>query len=318
VRPGRTRAAALAAAAAVAFCRAACAGSGTTAASFLLTDLGARSVGMAGAFTAVADDNEALFHNPAGLALLSRTEAELGYISAPAGASYQHFSFAHPIGRTWTTALGFNYSTTGSIGRTDAAGADIGSYAGTGLVGELAAAKDLGRGLRLGGGAKVVRQTLDDRAATVSAFDAGLLYDYQRLRLGAAVKDAGPDVKLLNDASPLPRTMKFGASYRLRQGLVFAADALQTRGDAWQGALGGELRLKGTDTIDYLAFRLGYKLRGLDQGAGPDITGGFGVLIAHSYALDLAFLPFGDMGTLSVVSLSARFGSGRAAAAVAP
>lgn len=311
MRLGGARFAALAFLVAAAWCPAARAESGNVGANFLLMDLGARSVGMAGAFTAVADDNEALFHNPAGLALLVRKEAEIGYIAAPENVSYQHLSYAQPLGRTWTAALGVNYVTTGNIDRTDAAGVPMGSYAGTGLVGELAAAKDLGRGLRLGVGAKLVRQTLDDRAASVSAFDAGALYEYERLRVGAAVKELGQDVKLLDDAAPLPRTLKFGASYWIRQGLVLAADAFQTRGDPWQGALGGELRLKGSDTVDFLAFRLGYKFRGTNQGAGTDITGGFGVLILHSYAIDLAVLPFGDMGNLTVISLSVRFGKGR-------
>ncbi len=40
---------------------------GTTAAKFLSIDIGARAVGMGGAFTSIANDATAMYWNPAGL-----------------------------------------------------------------------------------------------------------------------------------------------------------------------------------------------------------------------------------------------------------
>ena len=47
---------------------------GTTAAKFLSIPVGARAVGMGGAFVAVADDASSLYWNPAGIARLSQSE----------------------------------------------------------------------------------------------------------------------------------------------------------------------------------------------------------------------------------------------------
>jgi hypothetical protein len=272
-------------------------------------DLGARAVGMAGAFTAVADDDGALFHNPAGLALIDRPELALDYVSAPEGVSYQQAVYAHPLGRTWTVAAAFDYMTTGAIEKLDSSGNNIGSYNGTGLMAELALAKDLGRGFKLGGGVKLVRETLDDRQAQAEALDAGILYDYRRLRLGAALKDTGSKLKLGSDAFPLPQTVKFGAAYRALEGLVVSAEGRKVYGESFSGEFGGEFRLKGTETCDFIAFRMGYKARAASESEGSSITGGFGVRMLHRYDVDLAFLPYGDVGSLAVVSLSVRFGS---------
>ena len=287
---------------------------GTTAANFLQMDLGARSVGMAGAFTAVADDDEALFHNPAGLALIDRAQLALDYVAAPQDVSYQHAVYAHPLGSAWTAALSINYMTTGSIDKMDAAGNNTGSYNGTGLAGEFALARALGSGLKLGAGVKVVRETLDDRQAQAAAFDAGVLYDYRSLRLGVALKDTGTKMKLDNDAFPLPQTLKFGASYRLTENFLLSAEGQKVYDEALSGAFGSELRLNCADDLDYIAFRLGYKAvtGGFE---GSSITGGFGIKILHRYAVDLAFLPYGDMGSLATISLTAMFGHGRAPAA---
>ena len=279
---------------------------GTTAANFLRMDLGARSVGMAGAFTAVADDDEALFHNPAGLALIDRPQLSLDYLAAPQDISYQHGVYTYPLG-PWVAALGVNYMTTGSIDKLDASGNNLGSYNGTGLMAELALARDLGLGFKLGAGAKLVRETLDNRQAQAQAFDAGILYDHRRLRLGAALKDTGTALRLGSEAFPLPRTLKFGASYRVLDGFLLSADGQKVYGEQLSGAFGGELRLNGADTCDYIAFRLGYKAASVESG-GSGVTGGFGVKFLDSYIVDMAFLPYGDVGNLAVFSLTAMFG----------
>ena len=45
---------------------------GTTAAGFLVIDVGARAVGMGGAFVSLADDATAMFWNPAGISRFER------------------------------------------------------------------------------------------------------------------------------------------------------------------------------------------------------------------------------------------------------
>ncbi|MBI4679155.1 MAG: PorV/PorQ family protein [Elusimicrobia bacterium] len=289
---------------------------GSTAANFLQMDTSARSMGMGSAFVAVADDHSALYHNPAGLAQVDRKEAGLDYVRAPMDVAYHDATYAHPLPPRWTAAAGFNYMNVGPLTKTDDTGAQIGTYMGTGMAIELALARDLGYGLKFGVGGKIVRESLDTRIGAAPAFDVGLLYDYSRLRIGAAVKEMGPGLKLSQDTIPLPMTVKYGASYRVTtdgfvDALIVSAEARHVRDEDMQGAFGSELRLRGAGVCDFLALRIGYKVRDEYSSEGPDITGSFGVRILDNYYVDLAFLPYEKMGIMAVVSLTVRFGSAR-------
>lgn len=100
-------------------------------AGFGIFEHGSKAMGMAGAFTAQADDPSAMFHNAAGLAfqkerafqvgttLISNTEAEfegLGEFPGPGQTGEQadaiffpsHVYWVEPIGPNWTFGLGFN------------------------------------------------------------------------------------------------------------------------------------------------------------------------------------------------------------------
>ena len=54
-------------------------GAGTSAFAFLKINSGARPVAMGGAFTGVADDENSLYYNPAGIASMNRNGVILGY-----------------------------------------------------------------------------------------------------------------------------------------------------------------------------------------------------------------------------------------------
>src|SRR6476646_117814 len=61
---------------------------GTTAAEFLLFGAGARGTALGGAYSAIANDASALYYNPAGIALASRSNALLGTYSYVASTRY--------------------------------------------------------------------------------------------------------------------------------------------------------------------------------------------------------------------------------------
>ena len=307
----KTSRAALSLAAALALAPSARAAVGTEAASFLESDTGARSVALAGAYTAVADDNLALFHNAAGLALIQRPELDFAYVSGAAGESLQHLSYSHPVGRSWTAAFGATYSGSGAIDKLDAAGNNAGSFSGTGLMTELALAGDLGWGFMAGAAGKFVRESLDTHSGTAEAFDAGVLYDISGLRLGAAVANVGTRLTVYKDAAPLPRTVKFGASYSVLKGLVVSADGRKVGDGKLRASIGSELKLPGYDTCDYFAFRLGYIVRNTEDRIPSAVVGGFGLAFLRDYQVDFALMPEAEMGNLFIVSMTLRFGEAR-------
>ncbi len=70
---------------------------GTTGAQFLELGVSARAMGMAEAFTAVADDISAVYYNPAGLTSLYGKEAGFTYIKMPADISYTFGAIGLPL-----------------------------------------------------------------------------------------------------------------------------------------------------------------------------------------------------------------------------
>ncbi|MCK4513161.1 UPF0164 family protein [bacterium] len=75
-----------------------CLSQGTSGAQFLGIGMGARSVGMGGAYVSLADDGSALYWNPAGLSQTTGMRLDVSHVSWLDDASYQYASFATPLG----------------------------------------------------------------------------------------------------------------------------------------------------------------------------------------------------------------------------
>src|SRR5581483_6616329 len=67
---------------------------GTASSEFLTVDVGARAVGMGGAFTSIADDATSLYWNPAGLAQIPRAAATFMHETYPASISFDYGAYA--------------------------------------------------------------------------------------------------------------------------------------------------------------------------------------------------------------------------------
>ena len=76
-------------------------------AAFLKISLGARPFAMGEAFTAVADDLNALAFNPAGLAQIGAREAAFMHAELFADMRYDFIGYAHPMRRLGTVSFGF-------------------------------------------------------------------------------------------------------------------------------------------------------------------------------------------------------------------
>ena len=88
---------------------------GTTAAQFLKIGIGARSIGMGGAFTAVADDISALYWNPAGLARMGGGQASFNHVNWIADVQYEAASAAVAVDGLGTLAVGFSATNVGDM-----------------------------------------------------------------------------------------------------------------------------------------------------------------------------------------------------------
>lgn len=221
-----------------------------TYAAFLDTGLGARPTGMGGAFSAVADDANAVFYNPAGLAQLTQAEAHFTYTDRFSGLEdvsmgSHHVAYAHPFATGGTLAvtwLGFNAR---SLYREDTVSC---SYARmlepfkeeTGLV------------LLAGGSVNLLRTafTLDDtlqgdpvfadgKQSQAVGVDIGLLLVGGRTRGAFSAKHLNrPDIGF-NQQERLDTEYRFGVDHNF--GHIVLADSMHTSLDVV--SIGGDIAL---------------------------------------------------------------------------
>lgn len=285
-------------------------------AAFLKTGVGARPLGMGGAFTAIADDINALTWNPGGLGTLKARE--LGFMhSDMAGQSrYEFLGFAQPL-KVGTLGMAGRYLTEGTLDGRDENGKPSGGFSAVDEAVDLAYGARLSPNLGAGGAVRYVRSSIADASAATYAVDFGGIYTAQRTgpgvpTIGVAVQNVGPGLQFLDQRSPLPLTVALGLGYRLPAGLTLATDFKRRPNEqSSEIDLGTEYRL-----LPAFALRAGYgATAGPQRATGAvnvrGLTGGFGIK-ALGYSVDYSITPFGDIGYTHRLSLGVRFsGTGR-------
>ncbi len=233
---------------------------GTTAAPFLEIGVGARAIGMGGAFVATANDVSAMYWNPAGIAQLNSIEAIFVHTNWLVDITYDYAGIVFPVYRFGViglnlTALNMGEMMVRTIDRPEG-------------TGEYFSARDLAIGLAygikitnrfsLGFNFKYISQSIWKESANGFAVDIGTLYEtpWKGLRIGAALTNFGTDMKmsgndllvyhdidpyqlgnndrifaeLQTDAWPLPLNFQIGMAYDVLQSeqhhLTIEADAM--------------------------------------------------------------------------------------------
>lgn len=281
-------------------------------ASFLKIGAGARALGMGGAYTAIADDVNAMYWNPGGLGGLSKRELGATHAELVANTRYDFLGYAQPT-KYGLLGAGAVYLSQGSLEGRDASGKPTGGFSASDAALSLSYAARLAPGASLGASVKYIQSSIAEASARSYALDLGGIYQLARLgpgipRLGVAVQNMGPGMKFLDQSSPLPLTLAAGAGYSLPIGLTLAVDYKnRPHSQSSEFSVGTEYAL-----LPAFALRGGYgTAKAASGGAGglSSFSGfamGFGIK-AHGYSIDYAITPFGELGNAHRLSLGARF-----------
>ena len=285
--------------------------SGETA-QFLKIGVGARAVGMGGAYAAAGDDINCMAWNPGGMASLSKREASAMYANLVAETHYSFMGYGQPT-KYGTFGAAVMHLGQGSLDGRDSQGRANGGFTASDLALGVSYAKTVLPKMGLGVNVKFVRTNVGSDTGYSAAFDLGSRYDLGRvgpgnLATGMAVLNLGPGIRLYEQSSQLPLALSAGLGYNIPFGLNFGLDF---RNRPYTGS--SEVSLGTEMTIgSQLALRTGYvSSHGLISGAykTSDLMGlaaGFGVK-ALGVSLDYAMTPFGGLGNSHRVSLGARF-----------
>jgi len=179
---------------------------GTTGAQFLELGVSARAMGMAEAFSAVANDISAVYYNPAGLTALLGKEVMTTYISLPADVNYGFIGMGVPLEAVGgVVGIGlYGLSSGKMIERTY----QQGTYEGTGRefsAQDMAISLGYGRYLTdrfsIGLNVKYVGEYFHDYTANGWSADVGTNYDtgFRGFKIAMVITNFGPDLKFIDN-----------------------------------------------------------------------------------------------------------------------
>jgi hypothetical protein len=236
--------------------------------------MGARALGMGGAFVGVADDGNAIYYNPAGLAFVEGNNITSLYSNAFGAGNYMGVGYARPnIGAALFGLVSTVQGTdgwgnpTGSFGYQEGAIAAGGAYA----FGPAA----------IGGALKVYGQNVPDNSGYGVTGDIGAMVSLPGaldFKFGAVARNVAGSVKFESGhKDPFERVFAVGASVKPIPGLLVAADFDITN---LTGRLGAEYQV-----IPMVALRAGANINA-DKAFGFSAGAGFAI---HGVRIDYAY-----------------------------
>ncbi|MEA2030996.1 MAG: PorV/PorQ family protein [candidate division Zixibacteria bacterium] len=281
---------------------------GTSGFPFLKINIGARSVAMGGAFTGLADDESALYYNPAGIVSLEKNRYIAGYHNYFVDMQSGFLGYIRKYRENLSIGWWASYLNYGDFIRTDQTGTVLGDFSGGDLLLAVSAASRRGYNFSYGGTVKFIFESVEEYTATGLAIDAGIHYSRlrNRLRFGLTVKNLGLQLSSLGDEKdPLPLTLRTGIALRPR-GLPFtlSGDIIFPADNDIVFAFGGEYW-----EFQPFFFRMGWNSFGSnyrtsdseDSWAGLGIGIGFDI---KQMQISYAFTPGAELGNSHRITIT--------------
>lgn len=285
---------------------------GTTSDDFLLMDVGARGIAMGGAYTAVTDDSNSIYWNPAGLALIPRASGSFMYGSQVADISYQTANYAQRISDFDVIAGGVRYQNLGSVQQTDINNNSLGTFNPNNLVAEFGWGSDIydmssgDMSVDLGASLRYIHSDYLQTASGYGA-DIGAMARFERglfpYTLAVTAQNIGSGPKFVQTQEPLPYRTQLGAAARPWRPLLLSCDVVLPTYDSTYAAAGAEYTADFDNNLSG-ALRAGFNTETLSSlGVLSAVSAGLGIKF-KSFSIDYAFVPMGVLGTESFVSLT--------------
>ncbi len=264
---------------------------------FLKIGTGAREIGMGEAMTAVTDDVNALYWNPAGLAKVDRLQIGAHHNEWLVGSTHSSVALALPIRRMvlGVSLLSFGVDSFEETTVTEPDGTGRMVDAGNVMAG-LAISRRFTERLVIGGQLKYVHETLDTYSHGNVLMDIGTQYDtgFRNLRLGFSLQHFGPDMKVAEQTFRTPLLFRLGAADEMVDNdnlrLTLSAELVHPTDNVEWVNTGVELTL-----INVLTIRGGYRFYADQMNA----SAGFGLLTPDTalgrLKLDYAWAPTGTV-----------------------
>ncbi|MBN1211436.1 MAG: PorV/PorQ family protein [candidate division Zixibacteria bacterium] len=286
---------------------------GTSSFSFLKINVGARAVGMGGAFTGLADDESALYYNPSGIASLEGRRFIAGYHNYFVDLQSGFVGYIQQLSERQFIAGYINYLNYGDFIKTDELGNvdPNGTFGGGDLLMAATFAVKYNDQFMFGVSGKFIYEKLESYSATGAALDLGGKYtsDRGRYQAGVAIQNLGFQFSALGEEkNDLPLTVRGGLAVKPKEiPVMFTGDLIIPIDNNPIYAIGGEY-------LDFKPFyiRMGWNSFGSnyrtadsdDKWAGMSFGVGFDHKELH---LSYAFSPGAELGESHRITLTGGF-----------
>jgi len=286
---------------------------GSSAFPFLKIDASARAVSMGGAFTGLANDESALYYNPAGIAQFDGKRFIASYHNYFIDMQSGFLGFIKPLSPDkWYLGLHISYLNYGKFIETDNTGNELGDFSGSDLVLAGSIAFKHGYAWKFGATSKLIYEKIHDFSATGVAFDVGAKYSSNReyYSAGIMVQNLGFQFSGLGDEKDkLPLTVRGGGSAKLKGlPLTLSSDIIMPIDNDIAFAIGGEC-----SALKPLYIRAGWNTFGSNYQAAnsSDKWAGLGIGVGFDFKekmhLAYAFTPGAELGDSHRITLSGGF-----------
>ena len=282
---------------------------------FLKLDVSARASSLAGSFTAVENDVNAIYYNPAALTSFTRSKASVGFYKYLLDINSGNIAFTSKYKNLGYIGIGLRYVNYGSFDKYDINSVNQGTFGGSDLALSLGYANDLNTHFSYGGSLKLIYSSYDIYNSFGVAADLGAMYKIPEynMTIGMSLLNAGVQLKSYQDLKEdLPLDLRFGITKKLENSPLTVYLGLNRLTEAQDNffsrfkniTAGAEFSV--ADNID---LRIGYDNRlrqDLKTGSTTGLAGfsaGFGVLIKDKYQVDYAFNSLGKIGSTHRINL---------------
>ncbi len=282
---------------------------GKTAFQSLKIGVGARPVAMGEAFTAVSDDINAIYWNPAGVVNVDCNELSVMYINWFQKISYSSLAFVHNFMHNIAVGVFFSQLSYGRIPKTEvtADGSLIDnneSYTAYDLIGGLSSGIKVSENLLLGVNIKLLTEKIENEKAQGIAFDIGWLWNIikNRLRYGVSLNNIGTNIRFISEKDNLPLSFKVGLAYIKQKRFTISFDMSIPSDNTMSEHIGIEYYL-----FKNFCFRVGYKSNTIrDLGGLSGLSAGVGIKWKH-LSIDYVWVPYGELGQTQRCALKCSF-----------
>lgn len=173
---------------------------GTTAASFLQMGVGARALGMGGAFVAISDDIHALYWNPAGLVYVSGGQFLFDHMNYFVDISFNYVGVAYSMQNNGVIGVALTAMDYGEMERTteDFPEGTGERFSASEYAAQLSYARNITDRFSFGFSAKYLYQGIWHSSAKGFAIDVGTLYrtGFRGLTLGMSISNFGTKMQM--------------------------------------------------------------------------------------------------------------------------